>query len=343
MPLFLYRLLARLAFLTSWATPAAVIVFVFGTSWPLMVVAEPAGSELVQPANYWWYFVVTAATVGYGDFYPETGWGHLVGAYVIIGGIVALTTVFTKLASVLEQAKGRRMQGRNTVHASGHIVLLGYTPGRTERIVEQVLADDDHHLVLCATGEVTTHPMPRPGIDFVRGDLADEAALRRAGVHRAAAVLIDAHDDNEALAVAVAVDHLETTAHIVAALRDMDRTALLHYVDQNIHCVPWHTPRMITEELTAPGIAEVYAELMAHNGANTYSIRVPAELGPVPIEQCQLALGRQHGATVLALRGSDGRLVVNPSWQSAAPPGSVLYYISPNRLSARQFGAALGR
>lgn len=306
-----------------------------------MGLAEPAGSALVQLANYWWYFVVTAATVGYGDLYPETGWGHLVGAYVIVGGIAALTTVFTKLATVLEQAKGRRMQGSNTVHARDHLVLLGYEPGRTERIVAQLLAEEEHRIVLCAPDQVGTHPIPNPEVEFVRGALTEESVLLRAGVQRAAAVLIDAHDDNEALAIAVAVDHLDSPAHVVAALRDMDRAALMHYVDRDIHCVPWHTPRMIVEELTAPGIAEVYAELMSHGEANTYSVRIPESLGAVPIEDCQLALGRRHGATVLAVRDAEGRLVVNPSWHSKAGPGSVLYYVSPRKLSARQISEAL--
>ncbi|GAA2785157.1 ion channel [Crossiella cryophila] len=341
MPLFLTRLLARLAFLSSWATPAAVVLFVFCTSWPLMALAEPADNDLVRPGNYWWYFVVTAATVGYGDLYPTSDWGHVVGVYVIIGGIVALTTVFTKLATVLEQAKGRRMLGSNTVDATGHIVLLGYEPGRTERFVDRLRAEGADRVVLCAPEEVGTHPMPSPEIDFVRGQLTDESVLRRAAVPKAAAVLIDAHDDNEALAIAVAVDHLGSPAHIVVALRDTDRTSLMHYVDKNIHCVPWHMPRMISEELTSPGIAEVYTELMAHGGANTYSLRIPESLGAVSIEDCQLALGRKHGVTVLAVRDGAGALVVNPSWQSEAAAGSVLYYVSPRRLSDRQVEDAL--
>ncbi|MCP3804888.1 NAD-binding protein [Allokutzneria sp. A3M-2-11 16] len=341
MPLFLTRLLARFAVLSSWLTPVVVIVFVFVTSWPLMALAEPADSELVQPAGYWWYFVVTAATVGYGDLYPKTGFGHVVGAYVIVGGIAALTTVFTKLTSVLERSRGRRMQGTNTVTASGHIVVLGYEPGRTERIVAQLLADGEHRVVLCAWDEVATHPMPAQDIDFVRGELTEEDVLRRAGVHRAEAVLIDARDDNEALSVAVGVDHLNTAAHIVVALRDMDRATLLHYVDVNIHCVPWHTPRMITEELTSPGIAEVYADLMTHGGANTYSVRLPDSLGEVPIERCQTELGRRHGALVLAVRDADGTLVVNPGWSSTVSAGAMLYYVSSHKLSVHEVVEAL--
>jgi Trk K+ transport system NAD-binding subunit len=333
MPYFLSRLLTRFSLLSSWATPVVVVVVVFATSWPLMAFVEPAGSDIVQPANFWWYFVVTAATVGYGDLYPTTGAGHLVGAYVIVGGIATLTTVFTKLASVIEATKGRRMQGAMTVTASDHVVLLGYTPGRTERIVGQLLAEDCGQLVLCAWEDVGTHPMPDQHVDFVRGDLTEEDVLLRAGVPRAAAVLVDARDDNEALAVAVTVDHVNADTHVVVALRDMARTPLLRYVSDHVRCVQWHTPRMLVEELTSPGIAEVYTELMTHGGASTYTITLPPSVGPVLVEHCQTALGRRHGATLLAARGADGQLIVNPGWHTELPPGAVLYYISPHRLT----------
>jgi voltage-gated potassium channel len=340
-PFILTRLLARLGALTNWATPVAVIVLVFVTSWPLMVLAEPAGSALVQPANYWWYFAVTAATVGYGDFFPETGWGHVVGAYVIVGGIATLTTVFTKLASTLERAKGRRMQGKISVAASGHTVLLGYVPGRTERIVDQLLAEGAGRVVLCAWDELaTTHPMPEQVIDFVRGDLTGEETLRRAGVPAAAAVLVDGRDDNESLAITVTVHHLNPTVHLVVALRDLDRTVLLQRIDDTVRCVQWHTPRMITEELTSPGIADVYTELMTAGGVNTYSVRLPDSLGPVLVERCQTALARRHGAIVLAAR-TNGRLLVNPDWQTQLPAGSILYYVSVQRLTPDQISQAL--
>lgn len=339
MPFLLSRLLARLSVLTKWATPMAVVVFVFVTSWPLMALAEPAGSALVQPANYWWYFVVTAATVGYGDFFPETGPGHAVGVYVIVGGIATLTTVFTKLASMIEQAKGLRMQGAITVTTSGHVVVLGYVPGRTERIVSQ-LHNDDCTVVLCTWDTVGTHPMPEHGIDFVRGDLTEEETLRRAAVPAAATVLVDARDDNEALAIAVTVHHVNPDVHLVVPLRDMDRKTLLRRINENIRCVQWHSPRMITEELTTPGITEVYADLMTHGGANTYSLRLPDSLGPVLVERCQIALGRGHGATVLAAR-TDERLLVNPPWHTELPAGSVLYYVSSQPLTPAQIVEAL--
>jgi Trk K+ transport system NAD-binding subunit len=337
---FLSRLLARWVGTRSRLLPVAVVVFVFVTSWPLMALAEPAGSELTGFGSYWWYFVVTASTVGYGDLSPATTGGHVVGAYVIVGGIATLTTMFAKLAAALEQAKGRRMQGTETVRASGHTVLVGYTAGRTERIVAQLLADGVPEVVLCAGDEVQVHPMPAQPVQFVRGEPTAAGVLARAGVDRAAAVLVDMADDNEALAVAVTVDHATPAAHVVVTLRDMERAELLRYVDRRIRCVQWHTPRMVTEELTSPGIAEVYAELMTAGGADTYSVTLPVSLGGLPVERCRTVLGRAFGATVLAARtGAD--LVVNPPWDADLPAGAVLYYVGPRRLTGGEVETAL--
>jgi voltage-gated potassium channel Kch len=340
MPVFVARLLARLALLRSWFAPAAVIVFVFLTSWPLMALAEP-GSELVQPANYWWWFVVTAATVGYGDFFPESLGGHLVGVYVIVGGIVALTALFTRLAGAIETARGRRMQGAITTRATGHIVLLGYTAGRTERLVDELLADGAGQVVLCAWPETGAHPMPGRDVEFVRGELTDDDVLRRAGVQRAATVLVDVRDDNEALAVTVAVDHVNPDTHLVVTLRDLGRAPHLGYVNGAVRCVQWHSPRMVTEEVKSPGITEVYAELMTVGGANTYSTALPASLGRVTFGDCQVSLGRTRGVTVLAARSGD-RLLVNPGWQTELEAGTVLYYIAPGQLAPEDLATALG-
>lgn len=337
MPIILIRLLRKFVHLRTGLPPLVVIVFVFATSWPLMLLAEPSGNPITEPENYWWWFVVTASTVGYGDFFPESSWGHVIGVYVIVGGIATLTTVFAQLAEVIEKTKGRRMQGAVTLDIEDHVVVLGYSPGRTQRIVDELLAGGDRPVVLAAWDEVETHPMLDRGLGFVRGDLAEDDVLRRACVHRANSVLIDARDDNEALAVAVTVDHVVTTAHIVVTLRDLSKEAHFRYVNDGIRCVQWHSPHMVTEEIQAPGITEVYAELMTYGGGNTYTLRLTE---PSTFGDCQAAFGWRHSATVLAVRTAD-QLLISPSWKTTLPPGAVLYYVGHRPITPGQLAAAM--
>ncbi|MCA1672806.1 MAG: NAD-binding protein [Actinobacteria bacterium] len=334
MPIFVARLIRLVRTrVRGWRLSLAIATFVFLTSWLAMWLVEPASNQITSPQNYWWWFLVTSATVGYGDFFPMSGAGHLVGAYVIVGGIVALTILFTELASAIQNVKGKRMKGVVELDVSDHTVILGYTPGRTQRIVAEFGVEGRLELVLCAWDEVAEHPMPeQAGVRFVRGDLTAADVLARACVERAATVVIDGRDDNETLAIAVAVDHLNPRVHLVAALRDMSRCQHLRYVNPHVQCVQWHMPNLLTEEALDPGITQVYAELMSSAGSgNTYSARLPKGLSGQTFGECQMQFGRRFGATVIAVRQGDG-LAVSPAWDTLIQAGAVLYYVADHRI-----------
>ena len=342
MPFLLARLgrLLRVR-LPGWRLPMAVAVFVFLSSWAAMALVEPAETGIALPGTYWWYFVVTAATVGYGDVYPASTGGRVVGAYVIVGGIVTLTLLFTQLSAALQSVRGKRLRGLVGLDLTDHVVLLGYTPGRTARIVAELTAEGGTPLVLCATEDVPEDPLPeRLDVQFVRGDLASADVMARADVARARTAVIDVGDDNEALAVALAVTHANPRIHLVAALRDLGRLDTLRYVHPDVQAVQWHMPFLLTEEANDPGIAQVYSDLMTSGGhGNTYSIRLPGGFPHRTFGDCQTWFGRTFGATVLAVRTDGGPLVVSPGWETAVPEGATLYYVAERRIEPARLPA----
>jgi voltage-gated potassium channel len=342
MPTFLHRMSRYVrSRLTGWRLPLAIAVFVFGTSWLVMSLVEPADSNITDPANYWWYFVVTAATVGYGDFFPVSAGGHVVGAYVIVGGIVTLTLLFTQLADYIQSMRGKRMRGTVGLDLSDHVVILGYTPGRTERIVSELMTEGRLRIALCAWEDVPHNPLPdEPAVQFVRGDLTHVDVMTRACVDRARTALVDGRDDNETLAIAVAVDHANPGIHMIAALRDLTRREQLSYVNSGVQCVQWHMPSLLAEEATDPGITEVYNNLMSAGGhGNTYSATVPGGFPYATVGDCQTHLGRTFAATLVAVRNGDA-LRVSPAWEEPLHEGTVLYYLAGERIDPERLAAA---
>jgi voltage-gated potassium channel len=337
-PFLIYRLsrFVRLR-LHSWRLPLAVAVFVFLTSWLAMALVEPAGTDIAAPGTYWWYFLVTSATVGYGDVFPVSTGGRVVGTYVIVGGIVTLTLLFTQLAAALQSIRGRRLRGVVPLDLSDHVVLLGYWPGRTERIIAELTAEGRFQVALCAWDDVPENPFPdQPAVHFVRGDLTHEDVMTRACVQRARTAVIDARDDNETLAIAVAVDHANADIHLVAAVRDLGRRENLRYVNDGVQVVQWHMPFLLTEEATDPGITQVYNDLMSSGGhGNTYSLRVPPGFPYPTFGDCQTRFGRAFGATVLAVRTGEG-LFVSPAWETPLLPGATLYYVAGERIDTHR-------
>ena len=86
----------------------------------------------------------------------------------------------------------------------------------------------------------------------MRGDLTRADVLARACVARARTVVVDGRDDNETLAVAVAVNHANPASTSWPALRDLGRREHLRYVNPEVQCVQWHMPYLLTEEATDP-------------------------------------------------------------------------------------------
>lgn len=337
MPFLLFARLARVLRLRlrSWRLPLAVTVVVFLTSWGLMALVEPPDSGLADPGTYWWYFVVTSATVGYGDQFPVSVAGRLVGTYVIVGGIVTLTLLFTQLTTALQTARGRRTRGVVALDLQGHVVLLGFTPGRTERILGELTAEPGARVVLCAGEEVAEDPLPHlPDVEFVRGDLTRADVMTRACVDRARTAVIDGRDDNETLAIAVAVDHANPRIHLVVALRDLGKRESFRYVNAGVQTVQWHMPNLLSEEAADPGLTEIYTEMMSGGGGNTYSTRMPPDSRLTTVGDVQTHLGQRFGATLLAVRPPEGDLVVSPPWDVPVLPGTTLYYVARERLGA---------
>lgn len=341
MPIFLLRLLTTQK--RRWILPVAIVVFVFCTSWLLMAIAEP-GQDIVAPENYWWWFLITTTTVGYGDYFPENLGGKLVGLYVILGGIAAVAAIIAQISTAIETAKGRRMRGQLAYTGSGHTVILGFTVGRTERLIETMLADDTNRQVVLAAFEdqATEHPMTTEHrVHFLRGDLTDEEVLRSTALASARSVLIDARDDNESVTIAVAVNEVAPEVHTVVGLRDVRRSRTINRVSAQAHCIPWHATQMLAEELQDPGISAMYAELTEPGGVSTYSTVVPGNAQPRTYGDWQSTLGRVHGATLLAVRDSDG-VRVSTDWASQVRPGSRLYYIARRRLTDSEITSGLG-
>lgn len=343
MPFLLARMARLLRVrLPGWRLPLTVAVAVFLSSWAAMAVVEPAGTGIASPGTYWWYFVITAATVGYGDVYPASTGGRVVGVYVVVGGIVTLTLLFTQLSAALQSVRGKRLRGLVALDLADHVVLLGYTPGRTARIVAELCAEGRTRVVLCTWDEdVPEDPLPeRLDVQFVRGDLTSEDVMSRACVARARTAVVDVRDDNEALAVALAVTHANPRIHLVVALRDLGRLDTVRYVHPDVQAVQWHMPYLLTEEATDPGIAQVYSDLMTSGGhGNTYSVRVPGGFPHRTFGDCQTWFGRTFGATVLALRPDGGPLLVSPGWDTPVPVGTTLYYVAGQRIDTARLRA----
>ena len=152
-----------------------------------------------------WWSVVTWATVGYGDTYPVTTAGRLLGILLIFVSVAVTAVLSGTIASIFVDRKIREGKGLQHAKLRDHLVVCGWnrsTEGMLEGLARMaglgkariVLVNemDPEEFQECAARH--------RGMDlrFVRGDFTSETVLRRASVHaaRTAVFVSDESGDN---------------------------------------------------------------------------------------------------------------------------------------------------
>ena len=326
----------------SWLFLACVFVLHLLSSWILM---DWAGEEkLVQRGVWFYYYVVTATTIGYGDFSPATSWGRWIAVlYVIPGGIGLFAALIGKSTALIVNFWRKGMLGQRDYSAlESHTVLVGWDGEATERMV-QLLMDDElsrtDKIVLCVSHEME-NPLP-DRVLFVRGDsLTKPSMLHRAGVKSAERIIISGGlSDEQTLATAFAVMACKPVGHVVAHFEQESNAQLLNAHYPAIECTRSLRVEVLVRAAQDPGISYVTSELLSvGTGPAKFSLRVPDRFKPAAFGSLLLPLKLKYDAILLGMRKAAGDLRLNPPADALVEPGDILFYMSDSRAKNVDWG-----
>lgn len=174
-------------------------------------------------ADAFYYTLVTASTVGYGDATPTSQVAKLYAMSVILVGVASFGIAIGTLLGPAIEARFANALGRMTDTQlellEDHILVLGYGD-LTEPVLEEVgtrapvviITPDDEH----------ADELSDRDYNVLLADPSDEGPLRRAGIDRARAVLVATNDDaQDALSILTAAE-LNPSIPIVAAARNRE-------------------------------------------------------------------------------------------------------------------------
>ena len=77
----------------------AILVFEYGAMAILWAEGQAEAPLIVTGSDALWYLIVTMSTVGYGDLYPTTDLGRLIGSLIIVVGVGVFGTLTGFLAN----------------------------------------------------------------------------------------------------------------------------------------------------------------------------------------------------------------------------------------------------
>ncbi|WP_434521493.1 NAD-binding protein [Halorubrum sp. AS12] len=208
---------------TQLAAGAALVTAVsYGTVGTYALRDQFQGVETIVDAFY--FTVVTASTVGYGDVIPQTGPASDIAQLFVLSSLVMNVAAFAVALGVLltpaieaqlSKALGK-MTDRQIDLLDDHVLVLGYGD-LTEPILEELAARDGVDYAVVTPDETVARRLAERDIMVFTADPSDVDPLERVNLDGARAVVAATEDDaRDALAILTA-RQLNPDVRIVAA------------------------------------------------------------------------------------------------------------------------------
>jgi len=315
------------------------------------------GYKLLGGASHTWIqalymATITLSTTGMRDVIP-TDTPRIQAftiAYLVFGATAAVYTLSTITAFIVEGdlTKGfrrRRMQG--TIDAmQGHFVVCGAGQTGTAVLRELVstqrvcVAIEHNHQHIAATER------DFPDVPILHGDCSDDETLTRAGVQRAAGIVICTDDDKIGLVTTVLARQLNPKIRIVARATTERAASRLRQAGADGVVAPAQIGGMrLASELVRPSVVSFLDQMLRDTNRNL-------RIEEVEVNNLSLFVGKPvsslklheygSGLLLLAVRRATGEYTFNPAADTLVAAGCHLIVMG-DPASVTRLGDESGR
>jgi voltage-gated potassium channel len=309
-----------------------------------------------------WWAIVTISTVGFGDITPQTAGGRVIGAALMISGMIFIAMLAGVISSTLV---GHLLPLRNEQvrmsSVSDHIVILGWNDN-----VPMLLDQLDLEADVGSAPVLVLAPRSRPdsldtSIQYVEGDFTKESELDKVRLPYARTVIAVADTSGES---ARSQGRDATTVLAVFTVRrrertfEVDRTEPLHICAEILdpenleHALSAGADEVIPSSLLGygvvahtagnPGIGDIVTNLVLSTRDNLYTSGIPMRYiqgETILFQELQRKLQDDYEIMLLGYVHGD-EFNLNPPRPTELRIGDELIYIGDHRIEHQENGDA---
>ena len=178
------------------------------------------------PMNAFYMTVITLTTIGFGEVQPLDPPGKLFTVLLAFVGIGTFATIASRGVQLLvtsDTLRQRAMQ-RRIDNLSGHFVIAGY--GRLGQRIVRDLRAAGRDVVVVDQRDDRAAQLEEAGHPFVQDNAEEEATLRRAGLERAAGLVLVLPQDAANVFVALTAREVMQGRDLFIVARTNEQTSL---------------------------------------------------------------------------------------------------------------------
>lgn len=276
--------------------------------------------------------VITITTIGYEEVHELSEAGRVFTVVLILISVGAVFYALNYAARAIIEGEiknifGRRKLQKTIDRLSGHFIICGY--GRMGRIICDELKRSGKSFIVIEK-EPETDPVKAPDALILKGDATNDEVLISAGIERASGLISVLPTDAENLYVVLSARVIAPKLSIVARAVTEGSEKKLMRAGANRVVSPYHIGALrIARMLLKPTVAD-FIELTTQRGnidlwMDEIVVNEGSALAGSTLDQC--TIGRELGALIVAVKGLDGKIEVNPKLSYTLSAGDTLVAI----------------
>ena len=298
----------------------------------IVIAVGVAGYMLIDGWNFldsFYMVIMTIATVGYGEVHPQGPLGRIFTSGLIVVGVATMLYSFGVFASTLtDNALGEYRRQRRLQHEldrlRDHFIICGYG-----RIGTQIVAEFEDHRVPYVVIDQTEEAVERIRAEnrlHIEGDASKEEILKQAGIERARGLISAVDSDERAVYIVLAARAFNPNLYIVARAGRPDSIRRLELAGATRTISPYvMAGHRMAELAIRPAMVDVLDTLHhgeAGIGVEEMVVTPDTKILGKTLEESGLLAG--DAARVLAVRGRDGSVTVNPAASTRLEEGDLV-------------------
>ncbi len=317
-------------------------------------------TEITNPdaniKSYWdglWYAVITLTTVGYGDYYPVTPQGKILGLIIVLSSLGLLGYLIGNVTNNIRTYMENKKSGHYGTNFTNHFVIFGWDRFG-QHVTDQIVKADRQVAIVTNEKdniELIQDLYPREQVFTFFTDFNNFEAFTKVNLDKSATVFINFPDDTETLVYVLNLKKHYMNLNFVVSLDKPDLKETYHAIGVTYAISKNEiASKLVASYIFEPDVAHITEDLMATTiDENDYDIQEYRVLDSNPYNkkpyiEAFIDMKTTHDCVLIGLsqkNGKETKLIKNPGKDVIINAGDYLIVMA-NGLTKRHIEKVFG-